>query len=180
MRILTLLFLVCWLGLAGCQNDQQNRQTEATPPAAPSRQTAGPAVVEEAKEKVGKVVADLSETVATVSDEVKTAAQDKSAELVQQIKKRGTEIPSLPGMMQEKPSEKQTPSIPGTVTYQSSQGKVTFPHADHASRLACSQCHQSDPPGKIAVDKTFAHGTCRACHQNSGAGPTACRNCHVK
>lgn len=180
MKFLTLLLLACCLGLAGCQNDQQNRQAETTPPSAPAQQTAGPAVVEEAKEKVGEIVADLSETVATVSDEVKSAAQEQSTDLVQQIKKRTADIPSLPGMLQEKPAEAYAAAIPGIVTYQATQGKVTFPHADHASRLVCSQCHRSDPPEKIAVDKTFAHGTCRACHQNSGAGPTACRNCHVK
>jgi len=180
MRILTVLLLACGLGLAGCQNDQPNRPAEATSPSAPAQQTAGPAVVEAAKEKLGKVVADLTETVATVSIEVKTAAQEKSTELVQQINKRTTHIPSLPGMKQEKPAEEHSPAIPDIVTYQSFQGIVTFPHADHASRLACSLCHQSDPPEKIAVDKSFAHGTCRACHQNSGAGPTACRNCHVK
>jgi len=180
MRTLTVLLLACSLGLAGCQNDQQTRQTETTPPSFPAQQTAGPAVVEEAKEKLVKVVAELTETVAIISDVVDTAAQEKSSELVQQINKRTTNIPSLPGMMQKKQAEEHAPEIPGIVIYQASQGKVTFPHADHASRLACSQCHQSEPPEKISVDKTFAHGTCRACHQNSGAGPTTCRNCHVK
>lgn len=69
---------------------------------------------------------------------------------------------------------------PTQVSYTGSLGTVSFPHADHATRLDCRLCHPKVPPKKILVDRSFAHTTCTACHLNSGTGPTGCRQCHVK
>jgi hypothetical protein len=87
-------------------------------------------------------------------------------------------IPPLPGQPLVPTKVTPPPIGPDIVIFNSPQGKVTFRHADHAGRLACSLCHPNDPPEKFAIDETFAHNTCKGCHKNSGAGPTACKDCH--
>jgi len=73
------------------------------------------------------------------------------------------------------------PEVPPTqITYPASMGDVTFDHAAHAGRLDCSDCHTTDPPQKIAIDKDVAHDMCKGCHQKREAGPTKCPDCHKK
>ncbi|MEW6594175.1 MAG: cytochrome c3 family protein [Thermodesulfobacteriota bacterium] len=59
-------------------------------------------------------------------------------------------------------------------------GKVTFNHKAHGTKLGdCAKCHQGTP-AKIAVNKDAAHGdTCKGCHAKMG-GPTKCTDCHKK
>jgi hypothetical protein len=75
--------------------------------------------------------------------------------------------------------------------------KVMFPHPHHAQMFACAKCHHplgSPGPNKdkdcstchIAggkgqspvSNKDAFHQTCRACHEATGRGPTACQECH--
>ncbi|MDH4008050.1 MAG: cytochrome C, partial [Desulfuromonadales bacterium] len=42
----------------------------------------------------------------------------------------------------------------------------------------CAKCHEGEP-AKIAVDKDFAHTTCKGCHKEMN-GPTKCNDCHKK
>jgi outer membrane biosynthesis protein TonB len=72
------------------------------------------------------------------------------------------------------------PAPPQTVVYKASYGLVTFAHQAHAGSLACSACHATDPPARIAIDKDKAHQMCKGCHQEQGAGPTQCNGCHRK
>jgi outer membrane biosynthesis protein TonB len=72
------------------------------------------------------------------------------------------------------------PAPPQTVVYKASYGQVTFAHQAHAGSLACSACHATDPPARIAIDKDKAHQMCKGCHQEQGAGPTQCNGCHKK
>ena len=67
-----------------------------------------------------------------------------------------------------------------TVTYEASQGKVTFNHKAHADKLKdCAKCHQGKP-AKIEVTKDVAHkDLCKKCHAEMG-GPTKCGVCHKK
>jgi len=66
-----------------------------------------------------------------------------------------------------------------TVVYDASKGNVTFNHKAHAEKLGdCSKCHEGEP-AKIAVDKDFAHKTCKGCHKEMN-GPTKCNDCHKK
>ncbi|TLM62984.1 MAG: cytochrome C [Deltaproteobacteria bacterium] len=66
------------------------------------------------------------------------------------------------------------------VTYEASQGKVTFDHKGHQDKLKdCAKCHQGKP-AKIDVTKDVAHkDLCKKCHQEMG-GPTKCGDCHKK
>ncbi len=67
------------------------------------------------------------------------------------------------------------------VTYEASQGKVTFNHKAHQDKLKdCAKCHGKDKPAKIEVTKDKAHKElCKTCHQEMN-GPTKCGDCHKK
>jgi len=68
-----------------------------------------------------------------------------------------------------------------TMTFQTKNGDVTFPHKKHQEMLKdCKICHEKGP-GKIeGFSKEFAHKTCKGCHADKGAGPTKCSGCHKK
>ena len=68
-----------------------------------------------------------------------------------------------------------------TMTFQTKNGDVTFPHKKHQEMLKdCKICHEKGP-GKIQdFSKEWAHKTCRGCHSDKGAGPTKCAECHKK
>lgn len=62
-------------------------------------------------------------------------------------------------------------------------GNVTFPHQKHVEmkEMACTKCHETDQGGKIAaLNKDWAHKTCKGCHTELGKGPTKCNECHKK
>jgi flavoprotein len=68
-----------------------------------------------------------------------------------------------------------------TMTFQTKNGQVTFPHKKHQEMLKeCKICHEKGP-GKIeGFGKDWAHKTCKGCHADKGAGPTKCSECHKK
>ena len=70
--------------------------------------------------------------------------------------------------------------VPETITLQAKNGNVNFSHQDHAEQMDCTACHEGTP-GKIpGFDKNKAHSLCKGCHQDKGAGPTKCNECHKK
>lgn len=70
-------------------------------------------------------------------------------------------------------------SGPTEITLVASNGNVTFTHGKHAATFDCITCH-SGTPAAFGIDKELAHTLCKGCHKESGAGPTTCRDCHVK
>ncbi|HEX9024675.1 MAG TPA: cytochrome c7 [Geobacteraceae bacterium] len=68
------------------------------------------------------------------------------------------------------------------MTFPAKMGNVTFNHKGHQERLKdCKLCHASEAGGKIeGFGKDWAHKTCKGCHQEKGAGPTKCGDCHKK
>lgn len=72
---------------------------------------------------------------------------------------------------------------PATITFDTKNGKVTFPHKAHQDRLKgdCTKCHVTKDGGKIeGFNKDKAHGLCRKCHETEKKGPTKCVDCHKK
>lgn len=69
-----------------------------------------------------------------------------------------------------------------TMVFPAKPGNVTFPHKEHQQRLKnCKLCHGAAGPGKISgFGKDWAHKTCKGCHEQKGAGPTRCPDCHKK
>ncbi|MCK4535644.1 MAG: cytochrome c3 family protein [Desulfuromonadales bacterium] len=66
------------------------------------------------------------------------------------------------------------------ITLEASYGKVTFSHTLHAEFLDCATCHAEGTPGPIELNKTTAHALCKDCHKEQSAGPTGCKDCHIK
>ncbi|NIQ96412.1 MAG: cytochrome c3 family protein [Desulfuromonadales bacterium] len=69
---------------------------------------------------------------------------------------------------------------PETIELEASYGNITFPHGMHSKAYDCSTCHGEGMPGPIGLDKDKAHPLCKGCHEEEGAGPTACKDCHQK
>jgi hypothetical protein len=61
-------------------------------------------------------------------------------------------------------------------------GTITLDHSAHLARkTSCKACHNPGPVGKLGrLLPKVAHGRCVSCHEKAEAGPTACRDCHVK
>jgi len=173
---MVLLFVLI---LVSCQSKQPAHQPDSLTVPAPSRQTTTPSDVDKVQETIENLTNDLADNLATVDRTGSTRAEQKSTERFSKVMTLPKSIPPLPGLVIA-PKISPPRTGPEIVVYHASQGSVTFPHADHAGRLACSQCHMTEPPGRIVIDKTFAHNTCKGCHKNSGSGPTGCIQCHIK
>lgn len=61
---------------------------------------------------------------------------------------------------------------------QKGNNNISFPHARHASILACNICHR-DKVAKMPMDQRLGHGQCLDCHRSKGHGPTECGGCHI-
>jgi hypothetical protein len=61
-------------------------------------------------------------------------------------------------------------------------GTITLDHSAHlARRTACKACHGPGPVTKLGrLPPKVAHERCVTCHRDGEAGPTACKDCHVK
>ena len=70
--------------------------------------------------------------------------------------------------------------IPETITLEAKNGNVTLPHQDHAKQMECTTCHEGTPGEIPGFGKDIAHSLCKGCHQEKGAGPTKCNECHKK
>lgn len=72
---------------------------------------------------------------------------------------------------------------PASLTFETKNGKVTFPHKAHADKLGgdCTKCHATKAGGKIeGFSKDKAHALCQGCHKAEAKGPTKCAECHKK
>lgn len=81
---------------------------------------------------------------------------------------------------------------PAEIKFEAKMGTVTFNHADHQGVVTdcttchhkgveagtCKSCHGVDPAAPKSKDAY--HDQCKGCHQEKGAGPTGCKDCHVK
>ena len=67
-----------------------------------------------------------------------------------------------------------------TSTYESTGGKVTFPHGKHAEGLSteCNLCHSALRTFG-GVTQVYGHKFCNVCHEKQG-GPSDCNACHDK
>lgn len=87
------------------------------------------------------------------------------------------------------------PEIPIRIMFQNKAGKVFYTHSVHAIDYAvdCEECHHltSEAPEYNCSECHFAkgdaimlsredamHGTCVKCHDEMGAGPVECAQCH--
>ncbi len=188
MRSITTIFaaLLAICFMSACSKESPPPQEaakpavrEPQPSSQPSREMKAEAkqqfqeTVGEVKQEAKKEFKEVKKEAAVVADAVKTTAGEAVAIVKQEVSPPAAPVAAEP----VKPASKG----PDLVTYAASMGKVTFRHAEHASRLACGKCHPSDPPQKLVITKAFAHSLCKGCHQASGGqAPTACAGCHKK
>lgn len=150
------------------------------------------------EQMVEKAEAEIQQTVSAIKQEAEKTAEMVKKEATETVEKMKTasvdtakqtmkpEVPVVPGVATVAPAQPAAPSPsstpPVTVSYEASMGTVTFNHAEHAGQLDCSQCHTTDPPQKIVIDKEIAHNQlCKVCHKESGGdAPTGCTGCHKK
>ncbi|RNC70666.1 MAG: cytochrome C [Desulfuromonadales bacterium] len=68
-----------------------------------------------------------------------------------------------------------------TMSLPAKNGNVEFNHKKHQQLVGdCKACHEKGP-GKIeGFGKDWAHKNCKGCHEQKGAGPTKCGECHKK
>ncbi len=86
-----------------------------------------------------------------------------------------------------------TPEEPVRLMFKTTAGKVLFDHKTHSADagygvacddchhegdepVACSECHE--PDSEVKRSDAF-HSQCKGCHEESGAGPLECSECHV-
>ncbi|MEI6214520.1 MAG: cytochrome c3 family protein [Desulfuromonadales bacterium] len=57
---------------------------------------------------------------------------------------------------------------------------VKFDHDGHKGE--CVSCHEGEKGAQKIQDfgKEWAHRVCIGCHASMGAGPSECKNCHLK
>ncbi len=65
------------------------------------------------------------------------------------------------------------------LVFESKNGNVTLPHAEHGKLYGCSACHGDVTPGAFELGKETAHKICKDCHKEQG-GPIKCSGCHKK
>lgn len=61
--------------------------------------------------------------------------------------------------------------------FKAKMGNVTFNHLIHKTQ-DCEACHTAVNANN-GVNKDFGHHFCKDCHK-ANAGPTKCKECHVK
>ena len=69
------------------------------------------------------------------------------------------------------------------MTLKAKNGDVKFDHKQHQQLkgVKCTACHEDAKGGKIAaMDKDWAHKTCKGCHEEKKQGPVKCGECHKK
>lgn len=206
MRPLTLVvILLTTLSLWACSKEKPEQKAQpATEQSQSAAQTAGQmaenagkqlqesasaakqAVEEKAaavKQQAEEGAAAVKEQAAATTEAVKEQAAATTESAKQQVANAADQVKqALSPPTAAKPAVAAPPKGPGEVTYQASMGTVTFNHAMHSGMFACSRCHTTDPPQKIAMSKEVAHNQlCKVCHKKMGGkAPTACTGCHKK
>lgn len=195
MRFLVLLCLVLSpLFLIGCQSEEQKpapTQKTAAPATSDQAQQTGVNIQQDAEKQVEAMKEDATKQVAVVKEQAEekvaevqkeaTEASNKAQESMQKMASDSQpKMPAVAAPVTVPVTASPSATPPGMVTYDASQGTVSFDHGAHMTRAECSACHPTTPPEKIAVDKAWAHSTCKGCHKKGGAGPTSCKDCHKK
>ena len=140
--------------------------------------------VEETK-AIAAAAADETQEVASQANETTketiAEAQEATSEAVETVveESKGADIATTAAVGGAVETAQQAVS-PKTVVLEASYGKVTFPHILHAEAYDCTTCHGEGPPGTLGLGKEKAHALCKGCHKEVGAGPTGCKDCHVK
>lgn len=180
-----LAFFFVALLLPACSQESAPPEAHKPPQPAAEQQTRPAAAVEEKVAAGSSAVAEKGQE----SVAANPVAEQQTTEAVQPAVQPAVKPPAPAPAPEAKPATTPAPAPaspapkqPGKVAYEASMGTVTFNHATHAGKFACSLCHTTDPPQAIAMSKGLAHDQlCKVCHKEAGGeAPTACNGCHKK
>lgn len=151
IRFLTLGTMLVALALFGCDKPEESKSAAET--------EQSESALDEAAEETGEMATDAAEK----TKEMAAATAEKTEEMVDKAAEETEEALS-----------------PDTVVLEASFGDITFPHEMHSDAYDCTTCHGEGTPGLIGFEKDEAHDLCRGCHEEEGAGPSACNDCHER
>jgi predicted CXXCH cytochrome family protein len=165
---------------------QQIEKAVSAKPTEPVKTAAGE--VKEATEVVAAKAADVKdqaepagkETVEEITKETIAEAKEATSEADETVAEETKSATIATTAAVGGVETAQQAVSPKTVVLDASYGKVTFPHTLHAEAYDCTTCHGEGIPGRFGLGKEKAHALCKGCHKEVGAGPTGCKDCHVK
>lgn len=167
-RCLIVCVVLLALAVFGCKPSEETKTTGTEPEKASQKmEQTSQSAAEEAKETATAAVDETREAVETAVEET----GQKAREVAEASKETMTEAA-------EAVSAAATP--PESLVFEASYGNITFPHGMHAESYDCATCHGDGTPEAFGLDKDKAHELCKGCHEDEGAGPTSCRDCHEK
>jgi hypothetical protein len=86
----------------------------------------------------------------------------------------------------------ETPEEPMRMMFKTTAGSVLFDHKTHMADFACDDCHHEQQEDTMSCSGEDCHGPesdptigdaihmrCKGCHEDMGAGPVECAQCHV-
>jgi len=195
-RLLWLFFVTMIMIFSGCESSEQtdakttpHQVVKAEKPisAAPVQPTASPLdAAKNAAEKAEARSEQVDQEARAIAGEAEQPAPTMAkrvvaAEKVASETEKAVETVTDPaGKTSEKADTGTQPEYPEEIIFEASNGNVTFTHGAHADTVACSTCHGEGTPSAFGIEKDIAHKLCKGCHKDGGAGPTACRECHIK
>lgn len=182
---LLIVLLVASLSVVAC-----NKKEEAQAPEK-AAETAAVAVTEkaaevgaQADEKAAESAAQVEEKAAEVAAEVKEEAVEAAADTEKAAQAATEEAAEVAAEVEEKVADAAQAAAEAasadSIVIENTYGKVTFNHKVHAESFDCALCHGEGEPGALDMGKEKAHAACKGCHQEQGAGPVKCSECHVK
>lgn len=134
---------------------------------------------EQALEEAAKETEEAAEAAADKTEEMMAEAEEETEEAVEATEEKATEVAEETTEAAGKAAEEVEEAVsPETLVLEASFGDVTFPHAMHSNAYDCTTCHGEGEPGLFGLEKDEAHSLCKGCHEEEGAGPTGCKDCH--
>ena len=193
---LLIVLLVASLSVVACSKKEEAQAPEK------AAETAAVAVTEKAaevgaqadekaaesaaqvEEKAAESAAQVEEKAAEVAAEVKEEAVEAAADTQNAAQAATEQAAEVAAEVKEKAAEA-TQAVAeaasgDSIVIENTYGKVTFNHKVHAESFDCALCHGEGEPGALDMGKEKAHAACKGCHQEQGAGPVKCSECHVK
>jgi len=183
-KLIAGLIISLTLTLSGCDSSEQT--TAKQEPPAPRENAV--AAAEQAAQAVAAKVAEMDKQLkpaleeseqkaAEMAKETGDAAQSAAAAAEQKLE---TAAMATARAVEQSAQQAQVAMAPEQLTLEASYGNISFPHGTHAASFACTTCHGEGTPAAFGLTKETAHPLCKGCHQEQGAGPTACTGCHKK
>ncbi len=175
IRFLTVCAMLMVLSVLGCSKSEDSKSTQGTAESAAKEEKP----VAGAEEPTG--MEQQAEQAMEETEEAAVAAAEKAGEMADMAAEEAEEMATEAEKVAEKAVEETKQAVsPETIELEASYGNITFPHGMHSKAYDCSTCHGEGMPGPIGLDKDKAHPLCKGCHEEEGAGPTACKDCHQK